>query len=302
MNIETANRLLQYRKENKLSQEELAEKIGVSRQAVSKWERAEASPDTDNLIRLAEVYGVSLDEMLTGKKAEPKNEAPQSDSTTPEQEYAEPDEATSYHRYDKVSFKNGIHVESKDGDKVHISYKDGVNVSEKDGNKVHVGWDGVHVDEKGKNRVYTDENGNVMVDDELKKKHGSLNPAHKFCNRFPFWAISLAAFLAWGFSGVCFGWALSWICFLAIPLYYTLVDAIFKRKPEHFAFPVLTTAAYIIFGYFNICGGWSFGWIVFLTIPIYYYICSLITGEDIMDMDDIDDIDDLDDIIDETDE
>ena len=43
MNIETANRLLQYRKENNLSQEELAEKIGVSRQAVSKWERAEAS-------------------------------------------------------------------------------------------------------------------------------------------------------------------------------------------------------------------------------------------------------------------
>ena len=51
MNIETANRLLQYRKENNLSQEELAEKIGVSRQAVSKWERAEASPDTDNRAR-----------------------------------------------------------------------------------------------------------------------------------------------------------------------------------------------------------------------------------------------------------
>ena len=63
MNIETANRLLQYRKQHNLSQEELAEKIGVSRQAVSKWERSEASPDTDNLISLAEVYGVSLDEL-----------------------------------------------------------------------------------------------------------------------------------------------------------------------------------------------------------------------------------------------
>ena len=51
MNIETANRLLKYRKDSGLSQEELAEKIGVSRQAVSKWERSEASPDTDNLIR-----------------------------------------------------------------------------------------------------------------------------------------------------------------------------------------------------------------------------------------------------------
>ena len=59
MNIEIANRLLQYRKRMGLSQEELAEKIGVSRQAVSKWERAEAAPDTDNLIELgrSEQYG-----------------------------------------------------------------------------------------------------------------------------------------------------------------------------------------------------------------------------------------------------
>jgi transcriptional regulator with XRE-family HTH domain len=64
MNIEIANRLVQLRKANNLSQEDLADKIGVSRQAVSKWERAEASPDTDNLIMLAKIYGVSLDEML----------------------------------------------------------------------------------------------------------------------------------------------------------------------------------------------------------------------------------------------
>lgn len=64
MNIEIANRLVRLRKENHLSQEELAARIGVSRQAVSKWERAEASPDTDNLILLARLYGLSLDELL----------------------------------------------------------------------------------------------------------------------------------------------------------------------------------------------------------------------------------------------
>jgi len=64
MNIEIANRLLELRKEKNFSQEELAEKIGVSRQAVSKWERAESSPDTDNLIELARLYEVSLDELL----------------------------------------------------------------------------------------------------------------------------------------------------------------------------------------------------------------------------------------------
>lgn len=64
MNIQLADRLVTLRKENKLSQEALAEKLGLSRQAISKWERAEASPDTDNLIALAELYGISLDSLL----------------------------------------------------------------------------------------------------------------------------------------------------------------------------------------------------------------------------------------------
>lgn len=64
MNIEIANRLQALRKQKNLSQEELAEKIGVTRQAVSKWERAEASPDTENLILLAKLYDISLDELL----------------------------------------------------------------------------------------------------------------------------------------------------------------------------------------------------------------------------------------------
>ena len=64
MNVEIAQRLSARRKQSGLSQEALAEKLGVSRQAVSKWERSESSPDTDNLIALAQLYGVSLDELL----------------------------------------------------------------------------------------------------------------------------------------------------------------------------------------------------------------------------------------------
>ena len=65
MTIEIADRLIKLRKKHGLSQEDLADKLGLSRQAVSKWERAEASPDTDNLICLAKLYGVSLDELLS---------------------------------------------------------------------------------------------------------------------------------------------------------------------------------------------------------------------------------------------
>lgn len=66
MNVETANKLVKLRKSHNMSQEALAEQLGVSRQAVSKWERAESSPDTDNLIALAKLYGISVDELLNG--------------------------------------------------------------------------------------------------------------------------------------------------------------------------------------------------------------------------------------------
>ena len=64
MDLMTANRLQQLRKENGYTQEVLAEKLGISRQSISKWERAEASPDTDNLLALAKIYGISVDQLL----------------------------------------------------------------------------------------------------------------------------------------------------------------------------------------------------------------------------------------------
>lgn len=66
MNYKTANRLAELRKKNGYSQEGLAEKLGVSRQAISNWERAEALPDTENLISLATLYGISIDEVVYG--------------------------------------------------------------------------------------------------------------------------------------------------------------------------------------------------------------------------------------------
>ena len=56
--------LAERRKEKGYTQKELAAKLFISDKAVSKWERAEASPDTDNLIALAKLYHVSLDELL----------------------------------------------------------------------------------------------------------------------------------------------------------------------------------------------------------------------------------------------
>lgn len=64
MNIMIANKLIKLRKEYGYSQEELAFIIGTSRQAISKWERAEASPEIDNIVALAKLYNVSIDYLL----------------------------------------------------------------------------------------------------------------------------------------------------------------------------------------------------------------------------------------------
>lgn len=262
MNIEIANRLLQYRKSNGLSQEELAEKIGVSRQAVSKWERAEASPDTDNLIILAEVYGVTLDELLKGE-GEPKAKSEEKNDT--------PDENTTYVEDKRFSLKHGLHV--NDGEnKVDISLKDGINVEADDGSHVYIGKDGVHVHDGEKVRAYT-ENGHIMVDEEIernRKKH------KKIAQRIPVWAISLGLFLAWGFSGVLCGWVLAWVSFLLIPIYYSLVDAIYKRNPTHFAYPVVCVIFHMVAGI--MFGEWSWSWAAYLTIPIYYGIAHAFKG------------------------
>lgn len=58
-------RLQELRNKSKLSQEKLAELVGVSRQAVSKWENNLSYPDTKNLIRLSEIFNVSMDELLS---------------------------------------------------------------------------------------------------------------------------------------------------------------------------------------------------------------------------------------------
>lgn len=60
-------RILEYRKSANMSQEEFAAKIGVSRQAVSKWELDKAYPDLDKLVDICEMFNISIDELICGK-------------------------------------------------------------------------------------------------------------------------------------------------------------------------------------------------------------------------------------------
>ena len=72
-----ADKLIDLRKKNGWSQEELAEKLNVSRQAVSKWEGAQSVPDMSRIIQLSELFGVSTDYLLKDslEQAEPAGES-----------------------------------------------------------------------------------------------------------------------------------------------------------------------------------------------------------------------------------
>ena len=67
------NRIAELRKEKRMTQIELAEKMGVTDKAVSKWERDLACPDVSTLPKLAEVFDISVDELMQCK-AESQNE------------------------------------------------------------------------------------------------------------------------------------------------------------------------------------------------------------------------------------
>lgn len=70
-----ANNFKLFRKKSGFTQEDIAEKLGVSRQAVAKWENGDTTPDIEFCIQLAELYGTTLDALVC---QEYMNEAPES--------------------------------------------------------------------------------------------------------------------------------------------------------------------------------------------------------------------------------
>lgn len=58
------NKIREYRKQRKWTQGELAERLGVERSAVAKWESGKSQPQAARLVALAEIFGCSVDEIL----------------------------------------------------------------------------------------------------------------------------------------------------------------------------------------------------------------------------------------------
>ena len=102
MNETIGNRIAKYRKNKNLTQEELATQLGVSSQAVSKWENDASCPDISLLPQLSKILGVTTDALLTGKNDEVKL-------------------VTGAERKHFENLTMRVYVNSADGDKVRIN-------------------------------------------------------------------------------------------------------------------------------------------------------------------------------------
>ena len=69
-----ADKIIELRKKNGWSQEDLAEKLSVSRQSISKWEGAQSIPDMNKIIKMSEIFGVSTDFLLKDEMEMEKEE------------------------------------------------------------------------------------------------------------------------------------------------------------------------------------------------------------------------------------
>lgn len=308
MNIEIADRLIKMRKAHGYSQEELAEKLGISRQAVSKWERAESSPDTDNLIMLSRLYGVSLDALLATDEEIPRPEPEEEQKEAPRQS-------------------------------VHISFRDGINVTDDDGSHVHVGWDGIHVkdpnegeevhigkdrdinsyindiedlevgedgvtftmdgerihrewnseDNEGRRRcvykqqrdngkwrtVIIDEDGRKTVIDSKHEPEVTKSGVHHggAVGGFPYAVLVTGVFLLLGFLKNW--WHPAWLLFLTIPLYYSIGNIVKRNRLSvlDVVVPVVIAGGYCVLGY--IYDLWHPLWLMLLAIPVYYMLSAI---------------------------
>lgn len=79
--MELSERLQFLRKKEDFSQEQLADMLGISRQAVSKWESGQGKPEIDNIIKLTQIYNVSADYILLGKEEITENKTEVSKNT-----------------------------------------------------------------------------------------------------------------------------------------------------------------------------------------------------------------------------
>lgn len=252
MDLQLANRLQRHRKAHGYSQEALAAALGISRQAISKWECGEASPDTENLIRLAKLYRISLDELILSDEAKSDDLAPAERSET------SPNGGTPSKAEDETSHAGEKNRESEG--EASVSRNDA-----EDAPKELAEFIKKH--RENGDEIETRREGNTFTVNVTVARDQKLWIAIDAATFF----LCIISFLLLGFLGNL--WHPAWLLFLLVPIVASLGEAVKKRNASAFAFPVLVTAVYLFLG--CVWEFWHPAWIIFLSIPLYYTIAEL---------------------------
>ncbi|MDR2672290.1 MAG: helix-turn-helix domain-containing protein [Coriobacteriales bacterium] len=309
MNVDIAERLATRRRERGLSQEALADKLGVTRQAVSKWERSESSPDTDNLIALAELYGVSLDDLLyvdvsikddvefeqqdrADRHNSEQHSAARVDTLTSrptdqqydaarvnEQANEQADNQHGAPQPDEQADKQASEEPDdgrtccSNGEKVHVSFKDGIHVDDgKD--KVHINWkDGIHVEGDGE-KVHVSFADGIHV--EKEDAHGKTDEwdwhegGWRRTSAWLKFPFPVLVTCVYLLVGFIYdAWVIGLFVFFSIPLYYIIVHGIVKHKASDIFFGIYPLLTACWFLWMCANDQPHPAWIIFLTIPLY---------------------------------
>jgi len=262
MMIDLGWRLYQARKRVGLSQEELAGKLNVSRQAISKWERGEAVPDVTNLIALSKLFGVTVDDLLTGTA-----EAAKGKGAEPAEKEEQTQQEDAYYTVDDTRDGSASYMNDDARRSELDAFMDDIPLIEK---RVEE-----RVERFTSNIEASVERAAKKMDRDLEFNiagvKAQFNRKRALQASYPM--IITVAYILLGF--MFDWWHPGWLLFLTIPLYYTWPDMEHGdpvRELQKFAYPVFVTLVYLILGCY--LDWWHPWWMLYFTIPIYYIFVS----------------------------
>lgn len=250
MSYEFADRLIELRKAKGMSQEELAQRIGLSRQAVSKWERAESSPDIGNLVALAEIYDLTIDEIVKGIPEEGAEPGCQEDTPFGASEG------------EAVEVEAEIEVEPEpEADSERVRQGD-TPLGASEAVEVTAGTPNAAADDPIANMPPPDPSQRVDIPASFAADAPAVDqPAAgiPFSEQPPVTNVNIDH----------------------MHIDPAMAGPIHKKHPKDplltFPYPIACTVLFLLAGF--IFGLWHPAWIIFLTIPFYYWIVNIIVKD-----------------------
>ncbi len=249
MSLELGKRLTEFRKRNNLSQEELANKLKVSRQSICNWESGDSSPSIDYIQDLAKLYSVSIDDLINVNK----------------------------------SIDDCYKKKEENGSFVHVS-KNGIFINDKeDGDFISIDENGLNINGKKNGRKKDDEQYDFVNDDGTwKVVYNEKAKNRKIIKKTSSLIDGIMALIICGIY-ILLGclddslWAKMWPLFFTFLVPGALVRTFGLKKPNEFPIVFIVAAIYCFLGmWLPNNSGWHPYWVIFFAIPIYYSLVNSI--------------------------